>query len=77
MDISANPWGGIQERANNFARQDSRLGAHLKKLSEQEALDNKLAVAIEAGRVYGLRQQKYLRKQVTAEARHPLVQPMW
>jgi hypothetical protein len=43
-------------------------------------MDSKLAVAIEAGRVYGLRQQKYdmlLKKQVNQQAKNPLVQPMY
>ena len=78
--MSASPFGGIAERANNFARQDRTLARHLAALSEQEAMDSRLAVAIEAGRVYGMRQQKYdmlLKKQVNQQAKHPLTQPMY
>ena len=78
--MSASPFGGIAERANNFARQDRTLARHLGALSEQEAMDSKLAAAIEAGRVYGMRQQKYdmlLKKQVNQQAKHPLTQPMY
>jgi len=80
IDVSASPFGGIAERANNFARQDRVLARHLGALSEQEAMDSKLAAAIEAGRVYGIRQQKYdmlLKKQVNQQAKHPLTQPMY
>jgi hypothetical protein len=80
IDVSASPFGGIAERANNFARQDRTLARHLGALSEQEAMDSKLAAAIEAGRVYGIRQQKYdmlLKKQVNQQAKHPLTQPMY
>ncbi len=78
--MCASPYGGIAERANNFARQDRTLARHLGALSEQEAMDSKLAAAIEAGRVYGIRQQKYdmlLKKQVNQQAKHPLTQPVY
>jgi hypothetical protein len=39
--------------------QDPRLGQKLKELSADQARDSKLAFALEAGRVYGLRQQFY------------------
>jgi hypothetical protein len=53
-----------------------RLGA----LSEHQARDDKLAFAIEAGRVYGLRQQKYdmvLKRQLNRDVRRPHTEEMW
>ena len=70
----------LQNEPITFARQDRTLARHLGALSEQEAMDSKLAAAIEAGRVYGIRQQKYdmlLKKQVNQQAKHPLTQPMY
>ena len=53
------PWATAAERLNRFVSQDPRLGQKLKELSEDQARDNKLAFALEAGRIYGLRQQYY------------------
>lgn len=54
-----NPWATAGERLNKFVSQDPSLGQKLKELSTDQARDNKLAFALEAGRVYGLRQQYY------------------
>ena len=53
-----------------------RLGA----LSMHQTHDDKLAFAIEAGRVYGLRQQKYdmaLKRQLNRDVRRPHTEEMW
>ena len=42
--------------------------------------DNKLEFALEAGRVYGMRQQRYdmqLKRQLNRDYRHPPVEKMW
>ena len=54
-----NPWATAGERLNKFVSQDPSLGRKLKELSADQARDNRLAFALEAGRVYGLRQQYY------------------
>ena len=75
-----NPWATVAERANKFARFDSRLGRRLADLSKHLARDEKLAFAIDEGRVYGLRQQKYgmlLKKQLNADWRRPPTEEMW
>ena len=55
---SDNPWGGAQDRFNKFARMDRQLAGHLNDLSEEQANEDKLAFALEAGRVYGMRTRK-------------------
>ena len=54
-----NPWATAGERLNKFVSQDPSLGRKLKELSADQARDDRLATALEAGRVYGLRQQYY------------------
>ena len=54
----AGPWAPAQETFNRFARMDSQLGRQLADLSMQQARDDKLAFAIEAGRCYEMRTQK-------------------
>ena len=54
-----NPWATAGERLNKFVSQDPRLGQKLKELSADQAHDSKLAFALEAGRMYDLRQQFY------------------
>ena len=55
---SDDPWGRAQDRFNKFARMDSQLAGRLNDLSEQQANEDKLAFALEAGRIYGLRSRK-------------------
>jgi hypothetical protein len=50
----ANPWASAAERLNKFVSQDRRLGGKLKELSADQAHDDKLAFALEFGRLYGL-----------------------
>ena len=47
------------ERLNRFASMDSALGRKLADLSVLESNEVKLSMALESGRIYGLRQQKY------------------
>ena len=47
------------ERLNRFASMDSNLGRKLADLSVLESNEVKLSMALESGRIYGLRQQKY------------------
>lgn len=76
----AGPWGTASQVFNKFARMDRHLQVQLADLSEEQAGQQKLAQAIESGRVYGLRQQKYnmtLKKQLTQDYRHPPVEHIW
>ena len=77
---SDNPWMTASERLCKYARMDRSLCGQLSKLSEQQASQNKLAYAIEAGRTFGMRQPKYdhiLQRQVAKQWRHPPLQPHW
>jgi hypothetical protein len=77
---SDNIWAPAQERFNKFARIDRELASRLGFLSAHQARDDRLAFAIEAGRVYGLRQQRYnmlLKGQLNRDAQHPHVETMW
>ena len=68
------------ERLNRFARMDRNLAKQLNDLSEHQARENKLAFAIESGRIYGLRAQKcdmHLKRQLTQQWRAPPVEHMW
>ncbi len=74
------PWAPAQEAFNKFARMDHRLAATLNDLSLHQARENRLAAAIESGRIYGLRQQKcnmILKRQLNKDLRHPPVEHMW
>ena len=51
-------WTTVSEKMNRFARIDTSLARRLNDLSEHQARENKLAFAIESGRIYGLRAQK-------------------
>ena len=73
-------WMTASERLNRFARMDRNLAKQLNDLSEHQAHENKLAFAIESGRIYGLRAQKcdmHLKRQLTQQWRAPPVQHMW
>ena len=74
------PWAPAKELFNRFARLDRRLASRLGDLSGDQASDNKLAFALESGRIYGLRQQKYdmvLKKQLNRLVHKPLTEHMW
>ena len=69
------------EHLNRFARIDRNLAKRLNALSEHQARENKLAFAIESGRIYGLRAQKcdlHLKRQLPREWRRASpVEDMW
>ena len=70
-------WMTASERMNSFARMDTSLANRLNDLSEHQARENKLAFAIESGRVYGLRAQKCdmrLKKQLNNDWQRPPVE---
>ena len=80
MTAMADPWSGAQERFNKFAIRDRDLQRKLADLSEHLAHDDKLAWALESGRVYCLRAQKYdmqLKRQLNKQWRSPPTEPMW
>lgn len=52
-------WQTASERLNRFAHMDPYLRYELCKVSKAEARDDKLALKLEEGRVYGMRQQYY------------------
>ena len=64
------PWQPAQAHFNKFARLDHSLGERLQLLSQRQAQDDRMAEAIELGRIYGLRAQKYdmiLKRQLNQE----------
>jgi len=67
------------ERLNRFASMDSNLlSKRLAEQSIQEAYEIKLTAALDAGRTYGLRQEKYdhiLKKQLNKQ--HAQTEKMW
>ena len=72
------PWQPPQAHFNKFARIDHNLGQRLRMLSHRQSHDNKLASAIELGRIYGLQAQKYdmiLKRQLNSDK--PETQEMW
>ena len=73
-------WMTASERMNRFARTDTSLARRLNDLSEHQARENKLAFAIESGRIYGLRAQKcdmHLKRELNKDWRRPPVQDSW
>ena len=75
-----NPWASAAERLNKFVSQDPRLGQKLKELSADQSRDSKLAFALEAGRIYGLRQAYYdmkLQRGLNKEAKQNHTEEMW
>ena len=72
------PWQPAQDHFNKFARIDHSLGQRLRMLSQRQSHDNRLAEAIELGRIYGLQAQKYdmiLKRQLTQDK--PETQERW
>jgi len=53
------PWQPAQAHFNKFARLDRNLGQRLRLLSQRQAQDDRMAEAIELGRIYGLQAQNY------------------
>jgi hypothetical protein len=74
------PWAPPGEIFNKFARMDHHLCKQLNELSKQQVYEERLAVAIESGRIYGLRTQKLAmrhKKELHSDMRHPPTQKMW
>ena len=73
-------WMTASERLKLFAPMDTNLGKRLAELSIQDVYENKMIYALESGRIYGLRQQKYdhiLRRQLHKDWQRPPVERMW
>ncbi len=74
-------WMTASEYMNRFARMDRDLAKRLNALSKHQAHETKLAFAIESGRIYGLRAQKYdmhLKRQLPQAFREASpVEKMW
>ena len=78
--MQTSSWMTASERLNQFAHMDTNLGKRLAELSAQDAYENKMTYALESGRIYGLRQEKYdhiLRRQITKDWQNPPVERMW
>ena len=72
------PWMGPQQVFNKFARLDRQLASRLDSLNAHQAKDNKLAFAIEAGRIYALQQQFYnMRLKRELNRQRPPTEDMW
>ena len=78
--MQTSSWMTASERLNQFAHMDTNLGKRLAALSAQSADETKMAYALESGRIYGLRQEKYdhiLRRQIHKDWQNPPVERMW
>ena len=78
--MQTSPWMTCSERMNQFAHMDTNLGKRLAELSAQDAYENKMTYALESGRMYGLRQEKYdhiLKRQIHKDWQSPPVERMW
>ena len=71
-------WQTAGERLSRFVSMDRNLSKRLAEQSIQEAYEIKLTAALDAGRTYGLRQEKYdhiLKKQLNKQ--HAQTEKMW
>ena len=74
------PWIPFTQRANRFVTQDHQLGKEMAELSKRSSYEQKLATALEEGRIYGLRQANFdmiLRKQLNRICRRSPTEKMW
>ena len=55
---TADPWEGAGGRLNYLSRMYRNLAGSLARMSQDQSDEDKLAWALESGRVYGLRTQK-------------------
>ena len=72
------PWQPARAHFNKIARLDHSLGERLRLLSQRQAQDDRMAEAIELGRIYGLQAQNYdmiLKRQLNRMK--PETQEMW
>ena len=73
-------WQTASERLNRYVRQDHALGVKLATLSKEQSRNDKIAVRLEEGRVYGLRQQYYnfmLERALASDMKKPPVESHW
>ena len=74
-------WQSAADRLNNIASADRATRRKLCELSKAEARDDKIAVKLEEGRTYGMRQQYFdntLRRELArALRRNDLVEDHW
>ena len=78
--MQTSSWMTASEKLSRFAPMDTTLGKRLAALSAQDAHENKMTYALESGRIYGLRQEKYdhiLRRQIHKDWQNPPVERMW
>jgi len=76
----SDPWATAAQRMNKFVSQDHELGKRLASLSMDQAQNEKVAFALEMGRIYGLRTQYYemaLQRGLVKELKQPLTEAMW
>jgi len=72
------PWMGPQQVFNKFSRIGRELASRLNSLNSHQAKDDKLAFAIESGKIYGLQQQFYeMRLKRKLNQQHPPTEDMW
>ena len=72
------PWQPARAHFNKFTWLDRSLGQRLRLLSQRQAQDDRMAEAIELGRIYGLQAQYYdmmLKRQLNRMK--PETQEMW
>ena len=73
-------WIPLNQRVGLHVQQDPRLGRELAELTKRSSYEEKLATALEEGRIFGLRQQMlemHLRQQLNRLCRRPLTQKMF
>ena len=76
----AGPWAPASKTFNKFRKMDPHLADQLNELNKRQAYEEKLAMALESGRIYGLRTQKLAmihKKELHNDMRYPPTQRMW
>ena len=67
LDGTPDPWATVADRFNRDVSLNRQVARQMGRLGEKQARTERLAVALEAGRVYGLRQfqgEQLLRRQL-------------
>ena len=74
-------WQSASERLYRYWNMDADLRHDLAQLSKEQARDDKLAIKLEEGRTYGMRQQFYqnkLKRDLTRSLRrHDVTEEHW
>ena len=76
----ARPWAPASETFTKFAKMDPHLADQLHELKKRQTYEEKLAMALESGRIYGLRTQALAmlhKKDLANDMRYPPTQRMW